>query len=152
MKQNSNSIGNITKYYIKDVKIAALIGFVTAVLTFISLVIGGYTPNFILWTIMVLGFPFITFFGLLFAIALQDIFPNAIQFAKFAIIGGLSTLIILAILNALFAITGITSGLLFSAFVAGIFFFGLLNGFFLINIGHLKQEQTKYILNLENLY
>lgn len=131
MKQDINSIGNIIRYYIRDVKIAALIGFITAVLTFISLIISGYTPDFVLWTIMVLGFPAVTFFGLLTAIALQDTFPNAIRFAKFSIIGGLSTLINLSILNALFFFTGITSGPLFSAFIAGTFFFGLVNGFFL---------------------
>jgi putative flippase GtrA len=131
MKQYNNNIGNITKYYIRDVKIAALLGLITSVLTFLSLVFGGYIPDFILWVIMILGFPAVTFFGLLTAIALQGTFPNAIRFAKFAIIGGLSTLITLTILNALFMVTGITSGPLFSAFIAGSFFFGLMNGFFL---------------------
>ena len=95
-----------------------------------ALIIGGYVPDFVLWFIMILGFPAVTFFGLLFAIALKGTFPNAVLFAKFAIIGGLSTLINLSILNALFSITGVTSGYLFSAFVAGTFFFGLVNGFF----------------------
>lgn len=129
MNQN-NSLGDIVKYYIKDVKIAALLGFITAVLTFVALIMGGYTPHPILWIILMFGFPFVTFFGLLAAIALQGTFPHAIQFTKFGIIGGLSTLINLSILNTLFFFTGITSGPLLSAFVAGTFFFGLLNGFF----------------------
>ncbi len=129
MNQN-NSLGDIARYYIKDVKIAALLGFVTAILTFVALMMGGYTPHPVLWITLMFGFPFVTFFGLLAAIALQGMFPHAVQFAKFGIIGGLSTLINLAILNTLFFFTGITSGPLFSAFVAGTFFFGLLNGFF----------------------
>lgn len=129
MNQN-NSLSDIARYYIKDVKIAALLGFITAVLTFVALMMGGYTPHLVLWFVLSFGFPFVTFFGLLTAIALQGTFPHAIQFAKFGIIGGLSTLIDLAILNTLFFFTGITTGPFFSAFIAGAFFFGLLNGFF----------------------
>ena len=143
MNPNNNSISDIAKYYIRDVKIAVLLGLLTAILSFVSLVVGGYTPSLILWTVLIFGFPFITFFGLLTAIALQGTFPNALQFAKFGIIGGLSTLINLSILNALFAITGITSGNLFSAFVAGTFFFGLVNGFFLNKHWAFKTRTSK---------
>ena len=131
MNPNNNSISDISQYYIRDVKIAALIGLITAVLSHASIILIGYTPHPVLWLAMILGFPAITFFGLLTAIALNGTFPNAIRFAKFAIIGGLSTLINISLLNALFVFTGVTSGELFSAFVAGTFFFGLVNGFFL---------------------
>jgi putative flippase GtrA len=143
MNTNNNSISNIAKYYIRDVKIAALLGLIIAILSFASLVMGGYTPSFVLWVVLVFGFPSIAFFGVLTAIAFKGSFPNAVQFAKFGIIGGVSTLINLSILNALFLVTGITSGHLFSAFVAGTFFFGLVNGFFLNKHWAFKTRTSK---------
>lgn len=131
MNPGNNSISDISQYYIRDVKIAALLGLITAVLSHASIILIGYTPHAVLWLIMILGFPAITFFGLLTAIALKGTFPNAVLFAKFSIIGGFSTLISISMLNALFVLTGVTSGDLYSAFVAGTFFFGLVSGFFL---------------------
>ena len=94
MKQTSNnSIDSIIRYYVRDIKIGALLGFITALLTFVALIMGGYTPPLMVWPVLVFGFPAFTFFGLLVAIALHGTFPHAFQFSKFAIIGGLSALI-----------------------------------------------------------
>lgn len=72
--------------------------------------------------------PFWGFWGLIFIPTLLSIplykgvlilarrVPALAQIAKFALVGGFSTFIELAILNTLFAITGITSGLYYSLF------------------------------------
>lgn len=118
------------KPYARDLKIAAQVGFVAGVLAVVPAtlffpydkVLVGIVAIAIIFSASVLGLVTGIFFSRWVA--------SLVEVAKFAIVGGLSTLIELSILNVLFVATGITSGIYYSIFKGFTFLVALFNSYF----------------------
>ena len=126
----NHSIRSIVNYYVRDVKIALGLSFISGVLALITFIFSGTTLPVFTEMVLIYGFPFVTFSGYIASILLKERILWGVQAAKFSIIGGLSALIELSVLNTLFYFTGITSGNLFLVFKTLTFLTATVNSFF----------------------
>ena len=113
----------------KNIATSAGLGLAAGLLLSIAVTAGNFAlPSFAL-PLAIFGFPAAA--GCVIAVAkrLAARLPVAPSLAKFLIVGSVSTLLELAVLNLLFAATGITAGAGFSAFKAFTYLLGMANSF-----------------------
>lgn len=109
--------------------ISIAIGGVCGILLTIAAVFSDLLPGSIIYFIFP-GALLLSLTGYWLSNMVRRFLPSAPQLLRFALVGALSTSIELAILNILFALTGITSGIYFSIFKALTFIIALGNGYF----------------------
>jgi len=113
----------------QDIKLSFLVGFFAGILL-LPILNNFHIPlNILSGLAVIAGLTVFTPFGYLVAYWLSRRWPVMIQFVKFGIVGGLNSLIYLAVLNLLISATGIVKGLEYSAFISAAFIVAVINSY-----------------------
>lgn len=114
----------------KDIKISVLIGVLAGILILPTIRNLGVTLSAQSVSIAILSLAIITPVGYVVALWASQWIPIALQFMKFAIVGGLNAMIDLGLLNLLIAVSGVSAGLYYSFFKAISFLAAVMNSYF----------------------
>lgn len=114
-----------------DIEIAALLSGISGLLLFGAVFVSPTSSLYrTLFFIVLVASPFLGRLAMRIVLFLSKKNALILRLAKFSLIGGTSSLLEFFILNFLFAVTGITSGLYYSFFKALTFIIALLNSYF----------------------
>jgi len=124
--------------------VAAIIGAISGGLAIVPILSTGVIHSVLAASTLVPVLSFLSVLGIAVANRSEKWIPSAAQMMKFSIVGSLSTLIELFILNILFILTGITSGIGFSFFKSFTFLVALLNSYILNKTWTFKVKNTSF--------
>jgi putative flippase GtrA len=113
-----------------DLKISVVIGVLAGILILPTIRNLGIELNMQSVSVAIFSLAVITPVGYLVAFWANQWIPIALQFMKFAIVGGLNAMIDLGVLNLLIAVSGVSAGLFYSFFKAISFLAAVINSYF----------------------
>lgn len=112
----------------KDYILSLVSGLLIAILSLLVLKFNFSVSSF--WILWLITIPFLCFTGIFISSILKDKIPVVWQFAKFIVVGSLSALIDLGVLNILMFLTKVSDGFFFVFIKAFSFLMALINSYF----------------------
>ncbi len=113
----------------KNIAMAAGLGLAAGICIGAALTAGNFPLPIFAFFALLAAAPLGAGIAIAVALSFAGRFPFAPALIKFLIVGAVSTFLELAVLNVLFAITGVTAGVLFSVFKALTYILGMTNSY-----------------------
>lgn len=113
----------------QDIKLSFLVGLLAGILMLPILNNLHFSLTALRAIIVVAGLTLFTPAGYMVAYWISGRWPVMIQFVKFGIVGGLNSLLYLGALNLLITVTGVATGLGYTAFVSSAFVVAVVNSY-----------------------